>query len=254
MEKPKTSHACYHNIYSKKIHSLQPIPAMAEERKNKSGPVPTGLKDPISALTHMIAAAAAALGTFPLIKKAVLSGNGAAIAAMSIFIASMILLYSASSTYHSLDCGDKINLVLRRIDHAMIFLLIAGSYTPVCIFVLPSSRGIPLLITVWTFAVLGIILKIWIIRCPKWVSSVIYIAMGWLCVLVFGPLLRALTARGLFWLLTGGIIYTAGGIIYGIKPKIFNRLPHGFGNHEIFHIFVMAGSLCHYLFMYQCIL
>lgn len=254
MEKTKTAHACYHNIYSEKIHSLAAIPATASEKKAVSGPTRTGLKDPISALTHMIAAGGAGVGTFPLLKKAVLSGSGASIAAMAIFMASMILLYSASSTYHSLDCGEKINLILRRIDHAMIFVLIAGSYTPVCLLVLPASRGIPLLITVWTFAILGIVLKIWIIRCPKWISSVIYIGMGWLCILVFGPLIRALTPRGFFWLLSGGIIYTVGGIIYGLKPKMFSRLPQGFGNHEIFHLFVMAGSLCHYLFMYQCIL
>lgn len=209
----------------------------------------TKLKDPGSAITHLIAMIAALACSFPLIHKAAQSSSIAAIS-MTIFICSMVLLYAASSIYHSFDISSKVNLILRRIDHAMIFVLIAGSYTPVCLLALSPSRGIPLLIFIWAVAIIGIIVKIAIINCPHWVSSVIYIAMGWSCVLVFRPLVASLSPAAFGWLLAGGIIYTIGGVLYGLKLKCFERLPANFGSHEIFHLFVMGGSLCHFIFMY----
>ena len=154
----------------------------------------TRLKDPGSAITHLIAMGGAVICSFPLIFKAAQSDSTVAVVSMAVFIGSMILLYGASSLYHSLDISAKVNLLFRRIDHAMIFVLIAGSYTPVCLLALPASTGIPLLILVWSAAVIGIGLKIFIINCPHWVSSIIYIAMGWTCVLVFKPLVTALPA------------------------------------------------------------
>ena len=210
----------------------------------------TKLKDPGSAITHLIAMIGAVICSFPLIYKAAHSSNTTAVAAMTIFICSMILLYGASTLYHSLDISAKINLVFRRIDHAMIFVLIAGSYTPVCLLALDRSKGIPLLIFIWLAAAVGISLKIFIINCPHWVSSVIYIAMGWTCVFVFKPLLSVLPPAAFGWLLSGGIIYTIGGILYGLKLPIFDKLPANFGSHEIFHLFVMGGSFCHFIFMY----
>ena len=210
----------------------------------------TKLKDPGSAITHLIAMIGAVICSFPLIYKAAHSSNTTAVAAMTIFICSMILLYGASTLYHSLDISAKINLVFRRIDHAMIFVLIAGSYTPVCLLALDRNKGIPLLIFIWLAAAVGISLKIFIINCPHWVSSVIYIAMGWTCVFVFKPLLSVLPPAAFGWLLAGGIIYTIGGILYGLKLPIFDKLPANFGSHEIFHLFVMGGSFCHFIFMY----
>ena len=210
----------------------------------------TKLKDPGSAITHLIAMIGAVICSFPLIYKAAHSSNTTAVAAMTIFICSMILLYGASTLYHSLDISAKINLVFRRIDHAMIFVLIAGSYTPVCLLALDRSKGIPLLIFIWLAAAVGISLKIFIINCPHWVSSVIYIAMGWTCVFVFKPLLSVLPPAAFGWLLAGGIIYTIGGVIYALKLPIFNGKHKFFGSHEIFHLFVMGGSICHFIFMY----
>ena len=210
----------------------------------------THLKDPGSAITHLIAMGGAVICSFPLLFKAVQSDSHTAVFSMAVFIGSMILLYGASSLYHSLDISAKVNLLFRRIDHAMIFVLIAGSYTPVCLLTLPRSSGIPLLLLVWASAFIGIGLKIFIINCPHWVSSVIYIAMGWTCVLVFKPLVAALPAAAFGWLLAGGIIYTIGGILYGLKLPVFDRLPKSFGSHEIFHLFVMGGSFCHFIFMY----
>ena len=210
----------------------------------------TKLKDPGSAITHLIALIGAVICSFPLIFKAIHSHNTIAVAAMTIFICSMILLYGASTLYHSLDISTRINLIFRRIDHAMIFVLIAGSYTPVCLLALDKSKGIPLLIFIWLAAAIGIALKIFIINCPHWVSSVIYIAMGWTCIFVFQPLLSVLPKAAFGWLLAGGIIYTIGGILYGLKLPIFEKLPANFGSHEIFHLFVMGGSFCHFIFMY----
>ena len=214
----------------------------------------TKLKDPGSAITHLIAMIGAVICSFPLIYKAAHSSNTTAVAAMTIFICSMILLYGASTLYHSLDISAKINLVFRRIDHAMIFVLIAGSYTPVCLLALDRSKGIPLLIFIWLAAAVGISLKIFIINCPHWVSSVIYIAMGWTCVFVFKPLLSVLPPAAFGWLLAGGIIYTIGGILYGLKLPIFDKLPANFGSHEIFHLFVMGGSAIHFYTVFHFVL
>ena len=132
----------------------------------------------------------------------------------------------------------------------MISVLIAGSYTPICLIVLKGKTGIILLSIVWGIALIGILIKAFWVYCPKWVSSVLYIGMGWTCVLVFKPLLANLPASAFAWLLAGGIIYTVGGIIYGLKLPIFDKLPKDFGSHEIFHLFVMGGSICHFIFMY----
>ena len=214
----------------------------------------TKLKDPGSAITHLIAMIGAIICSFPLITKSIRSGNHLATIAMTVFILSMIFLYAASTLYHSLDISAKVNLVFRRIDHAMIFVLIAGSYTSVCLLALPPQKGLSLLFFIWSVAIAGIILKIFFINCPHWVSSVIYIAMGWTCVFVFRPLLTTLPKAAFLWLFAGGIIYTIGGVLYGLKLKVFEKLPANFGSHEIFHLFVMGGSICHFVFMYMYML
>ena len=214
----------------------------------------TKLKDPGSAITHLIAMIGAIICSFPLITKSIRSGNHLATIAMTVFILSMIFLYAASTLYHSLDISAKVNLVFRRLDHAMIFVLIAGSYTPVCLLALPPQKGLSLLFFIWSVAIAGIILKIFFINCPHWVSSVIYIAMGWTCVFVFRPLLTTLPKAAFLWLFAGGIIYTIGGVLYGLKLKVFEKLPANFGSHEIFHLFVMGGSICHFVFMYMYML
>lgn len=171
-------------------------------------------------------------------------------AAMSVFILSMILLYGASATYHSLNVGGRVLRVFRKLDHMMIFVLIAGSYTPVCLIVLGGSMGYTLLAVVWGIALFGMAIKALWITCPKWFSSIIYIAMGWVCLGVFGPLYHTLPHAAFLWLLAGGIIYTIGGVIYALKLPIFNSKHANFGSHEIFHLFVMGGSICHFIFMY----
>ena len=208
-------------------------------------------KDPGSAITHLIAMIGAVICAFPLIGKAVHTNNSIVVFAMSVFISSMILLYGASTLYHSLDISKKVNLFFRRIDHSMIFVLIAGSYTPECLIVLHGHIGLVLLALVWGIAALGIIFKLCWVTCPKWVSSVLYILMGWICVLAFTQIINALPKAAFNWLLAGGIIYTIGGVIYALKLPIFNAQHKYFGSHEIFHLFVMAGSICHFIMMFK---
>jgi len=132
----------------------------------------------------------------------------------------------------------------------MIFILIAGSYTPICLLVLEPDVGYKLLAIVWGIALAGILIKAFWVYCPKWVSSVLYIGMGWICVLAFGKIIGGLTAAEFGWLLAGGIIYTLGGVLYALKLKGFNGKHKNFGSHEIFHLFVMGGSACHYVLMF----
>lgn len=208
------------------------------------------LKDPGSAITHGIAMLLALAGASPLIIKAAHQEDSLHIIALSIFILTMILLYAASTIYHSVDSTEKVNRRLRKMDHMMIFIMIAGSYTPVCLIALHNKTGYILCGLVWFIAILGILLKGLWINCPKWLSSVLYISMGWLCVLAFVPIFHSLPRAGFDWLLAGGIIYTIGGIIYALKLPLFNSRHRNFGSHEIFHVFIMLGSACHFIVMY----
>lgn len=208
-------------------------------------------KDPGSALTHFIGWMMAVLAAVPLMIKAASAPDRIHLISLGIFIVSMICLYGASTLYHTLDISEKINKRLKKIDHMMIFVLIAGTYTPVCVIALDKSVGLPLLALVWAIAIIGIIFKAFWVTCPKWVSSILYIGMGWTCVLAFTQILNALPTEAFLWLLAGGIIYTIGGVIYALKLPIFNSKHKNFGSHEVFHVFVMAGSICHFIMMYQ---
>ena len=209
------------------------------------------VKDPGSALTHFIAMIIAILAATPLLVKASREPGWLHVAALAVFIVSMILLYAASTIYHTLDISPKINKLLRKFDHMMIFILIAGTYPPVCLIVLGDQTCCSLLALVWGIAAAGILIKAFWITCPKWFSSVLYIAMGWVCVLAFTRIVQALPREAFLWLLAGGLIYTAGGVIYALKLPLFNAKHKNFGSHEIFHLFVMGGSFCHYMMMYQ---
>ena len=208
------------------------------------------IKDPGSALTHFIAMIGAALAAAPLLYKAAQEPYRLHLAALAVFIVSMILLYAASTIYHTFNISEKVNKMLRKLDHMMIFILIAGTYTPVCLIVLGNRSGYTLLALVWAIALAGIAVNALWINCPKWFSSLIYIAMGWICLLAFRQIVLALPRAAFGWLLAGGLIYTAGGIIYALKLPIFNSKHRNFGSHEIFHLFVMGGSFCHYVMMY----
>ena len=213
------------------------------------------MKDPGSAITHFIAMILSILAATPLLLKSYRDTGHFTINSLSlaIFIVSMILLYAASTIYHTLDISPKINRMLRKVDHMMIFILIAGTYTPVCMLVLGDRTGWIMLALVWGIAAAGILINALWSTCPKWFSSMVYIAMGWVCLFVFRELLNSLSPAAFIWLLTGGIIYTIGGIIYALRLPVFNTRHKAFGSHEIFHLFVMGGSVCHFILMYHYI-
>lgn len=208
------------------------------------------LKDPGSAITHFIGMLMAIFAGVPLLIKAAHTPDKVVFISSAIYLFSMILLYAASTTYHSLDISEKVNKRLKKLDHMMICVLIAGTYTPICLISLKGTVGLILLSTVWGFALAGILIKAFWINCPKWVSSILYIAMGWTCVIAFGQIWNSLSHGAFGWLLAGGIIYTIGGIIYALKLPIFDGKHKNFGLHEIFHLFVMGGSVCHFIVMY----
>ena len=209
------------------------------------------IKEPGSAITHFIGMIMAIIAAIPLLYRAAREPSKLYIVSLTIYAASLILLYAASTTYHTFDISEKVNTVLKKIDHMMISVLIAGSYTPICLLVLERRTGLIMLALVWGIAITGIIIKgIWVF-CPKWVSSVLYISMGWICVLAFSQILNNQTRAEFGWLLAGGIIYTIGGVIYALKLPIFNTKHKNFGSHEIFHLFVMGGSACHFVVMYS---
>jgi hemolysin III len=242
-----TQYALRKSVSSSKLNNNFTTSNISKEKYHFS------IKDPGSAITHFIGMVMAIIGTAPLIMKATHSGDIIHVVSLSIFIISMILLYGASTAYHTFDISDEFNKVLKKLDHCMIFILIAGSYTPLCLIVLHGKTGYMLLSLVWGIAFCGIIFKLCWVTCPKWISSVLYIAMGWVCVLAFPQILNALSKEAFMWLLSGGIIYTIGGVIYALKLPIFNSIHKNFGSHEIFHLFVMGGSLCHYIMMYNYI-
>lgn len=206
------------------------------------------MKDPISALTHMAGAIIAIPLTVLLILKAVHEHSVVGIVSFSIFGAALICLYTASTVYHMLPISEKASLVLKRIDHMMIFVLIAGTYTPICLIPLRGAWGYSLLALVWSIAIAGILLKAFWIDAPRWLSTTIYIVMGWLVLIAFVPLVKSLPLGAILLLTLGGITYTLGGIIYAIKwPKLNFKY---FGFHEIFHLFVLGGSAFHTCLMF----
>ena len=208
------------------------------------------IREPGSAITHFIGMLLAVFAAVPLLVKAGVSSGARSFASMTIFITSMILLYGASTMYHSVNLAGRGLRIFRKLDHMMIFVLIAGSYTPVCLIILSREIGYRLLAIVWGIALVGMLIKACWVTCPKWFSSIIYISMGWVCILVVGQLFDTLPTAAFLWLLAGGLIYTAGGVIYALKLPIFNAKHKAFGSHEVFHLFVMGGSICHFIFMY----
>ena len=208
------------------------------------------LREPASAITHFIAMVLAIIGLVPAILKALSHLNTLGVWSIIIFMCSMILLYASSATFHGINKSGKVLEYFQKLDHMMIFVLIAGTYTPVCFLVVEGFAGQCLLVAVWALAVIGIIIKAFWIKCPKWFSSVIYIGMGWTCLACFKQILAALETKTFVWLLIGGIIYTLGGIVYSLKIPGFDETHKNFNTHDIFHLFVMGGSLCHFIFIY----
>ena len=209
------------------------------------------IREPGSAITHFLGLILIWIGAGPLLQRAMEHGSITTTLSMFVFILSASLLYAASTLYHSVVMDLKKTLIFRKIDHTMISVLIAGTYTPVCLTALKGQTGYILLGAIWLLALAGIVLKLFFVSWPKWISSVLYVVMGWLCAFALKPLFEVLPLSAFLWLLFGGIAYTLGAVIYAFKLKAFNEKHIYFGSHEIFHIFIMLGTFCHYMLLYH---
>ena len=207
------------------------------------------IREPGSALTHFIGLIMSSVAAGPLLVKAWQHGS-AMFGGMLVFVLSTCMLYAASTTYHTVVLDRERTTIFRKIDHVSISVMIAGTYTPVCLTVLKDTGGMVLLAAVWGLAALIIALKMLWITCPKWLSSLVYIAMGWLCVFALKDIVRLLPGREFLLLLAGGLFYTAGAVVYALHPKKFDAKHIYFGSHEIFHVLIMFGTACHFAVMY----
>lgn len=213
----------------------------------------TYIREPFNGLSHLAGAILSLFGLIAMIVKTLMTGAPTIhIAAVVIFGVSMILLYSASAIYHMVLAKEHIIAFLRRLDHSMIFLLIAGSYAPFCLIALNGPTGFILFSIVTGIAVAGVLFKMVWFNCPRWLSTGLYIGMGWIIVFLASPLSEILSVTGLWLLVVGGLMYTIGGIIYGAKPKFLQSKYLGF--HEIFHIFILLGTFAHFLCVYFYVL
>ncbi len=200
-------------------------------------------REPVNGLTHLAAALLALVGLVVLL--VVGWGSPTKVASLSIYGASLVLLFSASATYHLVKARPQIILILRKLDHSAIYLLIAGTYTPICFNMLSGFWKWGMLGIVWGLALIGIGVKIFIIQAPRGLTAGIYVAMGWLAILGVREMLAVLPAGLLWWMLAGGLIFTLGALVYATKKPDF--FPGVFGFHEVWHIFVILGALAHYI-------
>jgi hemolysin III len=200
------------------------------------------MREPVNGLTHLGAAVVSAVGLAALL----ITGRSTIGKEVSLLIygSTLVMLFAASSTYHLVKGSPRVMGILRKVDHAAIYLLIAGSYTPFCYNMFSGFWQWGLLAIVWSLALLGVILKIFIVNSPRWLNAAIYLVLGWLIVFAVREMLATLPVGALVWLSAGGILYTLGAIVYA--TKMLNFVPGKFGFHEVWHIFVILGALAHF--------
>ncbi|MCK5541350.1 MAG: hemolysin III family protein [Desulfobacterales bacterium] len=207
------------------------------------------LREPINSISHAAGAIASLVGLALLIVFSSLKGSVWHIVSFTIFGFTLVMMFTSSSLYHGLRISDAKLAIFRRIDHIMIFLLIAGTYTPVCLVPLRGAWGWSIFGVVWGLALIGIILKIFFMNAPRLVSTIIYLIMGWVCVVAIYPIVTILQGACVAWLFAGGLFYSIGAVIYSLKRP--NPFPGIFGFHEIWHIFVILGSFCHFWVVFK---
>jgi len=211
------------------------------------------LREPVNSLTHGVGALLSIAGLVVLL--ALSQGEPWRMVSFAVYGASLILLYTASTLYHALHVGERLERAMKRFDHIAIFLLIAGTYTPITLITLQGPQaawGWSIFGVVWGFALLGIIFKLLWLSAPRWLSVGLYLLMGWLAAVAFVPMAQAMSLGGLVWLLLGGAFYTVGAVIYALKRP--NLLAGVFGYHELWHLFVLAGSISHFVMMLKYVL
>ena len=201
------------------------------------------LREPVNSLTHWGGAILAFGGLVTLL--IVGWGTTAKVISFVVYGVSLIFLFSASATYHMVRVKDKALETFRKIDHAAIYLLIAGTYTPFCVNAFTGFWKWGMLGIIWSLALIGILVKVFYIRAPRWLNAGIYLVMGWLCLAASGQMLAVLPVWVIGWLVAGGVLYTLGAVVY--ITKIFNFIPGVFGFHEMWHLFVMLAAAAHFV-------
>lgn len=201
------------------------------------------LRDPVSGLTHLGGAILSLIGLIYLLYLG--WGNAGKVTSLLIYGISLIGMFAASAIYHMTIASQKVVKILRKVDHAAIFLLIAGTYTPFCINAFHGFWQWGLLAIIWGLALVGVTIKVFIVNAPRWLNAGVYLLMGWLIVAATKEMLATLNPDTLIWLLMGGITYTLGAVIYITKKLDFK--PNIFGFHEVWHIFVMLAAAAHYI-------
>jgi hemolysin III len=211
------------------------------------------IREPFNALSHLAGAILSFAAFCAMVLKAAYADAPALhTAAVMIFGISLMALYLASAIYHTAIAAPETIAFLRKLDHSMIFALIAGSYAPFCLIALGGTLGWVLFVFVSAIGLSGIFFKMVWFHSPRWLSTALYIAMGWIIIFAIVPLADSMSLNGLVWLVAGGLFYTIGGIIYGLKPDFLSAKHLGF--HEIFHIFILLGSFCHFTAVYFYVL
>ncbi|MDD2923422.1 MAG: hemolysin III family protein [Anaerolineales bacterium] len=200
------------------------------------------LREPVNSLTHWGGALFALIGLIALL--VVGWGTPAKVISLVVYGVSLVFLFSASATYHMVQVKDKALEIFRKIDHSAIYLLIAGTYTPLCVNAFTGFWKWGLLSIIWSLAIIGVVVKVFVIRAPRWLNAGIYLVMGWMSVIAVGPI-AALPVWVLTWLIIGGVVYTLGAVVY--ITKIFNFVPGVFGFHEVWHIFVLLAAAAHFM-------
>jgi hemolysin III len=213
------------------------VVSKSQKRKKK-------LREPVNGLTHLVGGLLAFVGLIVLLAKAASGGRVDQLVAFGVFGFSLIALYTASALYHLLPLSAAGTARLRLVDHMSIFVLIAGTYTPFCLLALDGAWRVGLLGLIWSLALCGILLKFLWMDAPRWLSVALYLGMGWAAVIAAPALFRAVPAGGMAWVLAGALVYSVGALIYGLRRP--NPMPGVFGFHELWHLFVMAGSACHF--------
>lgn len=209
------------------------------------------MNEPTSSITHAVGLGLAIAGLVLLVVFGAIYGTVWHVVSFSIFGASMILAYAASTVYHLIPKTWRARKIFQKIDHAMIYVLIAGTYTPICLTVLRGGWGWSLFGVVWGIAIIGVILKA-TINMNTTLSTIIYVLMGWIAVVAIYPLIKAMPLGGLFWLFLGGILYTIGVIFFALDLIV--PRTRWWGMHEVFHLFVIAGTFSHFWMMFKYLL
>lgn len=201
------------------------------------------IREPVNGLSHLVAAIVSLVGLIALL--VIGHANTGKEVSLLIYGVTLVLLFTASATYHLVSAKRRVTAVLRKLDHAAIYLLIAGTYTPFCYNMFSGFWRWGLLSIVWVLALTGIGIKMFVMGAPRWLNTAIYLVLGWLIIFGIQELLAVLPGGALIWLLVGGILYTLGAVIYATKIPDF--VPGKFGFHEVWHIFVILGALAQFV-------